>query len=474
MFVDGARLTRLHPSSSPLLHPPPPAGHVPGPARQVSGDIGQDNEALRGDPTHKVVVLSPDWSRALDASAACRFQLRLAREDILEGGTSVFDPTDDRLGPAREQQRRTGSFAGRLRLLPKEGTAFEAQVSVVAGAPAGVEAVGPRDLAVMQYVAERQVPAGLEREWSRHPLHHSPDVVALYEADGTLRYISPSVTDVLGYTPEEMTGKVTIDLVHPDDVEPMIDAMLAVGAAPGPSQPVAFRVRHQDGRWRHLEVMLKDLSDDPEVGGSTVHFRDITDRVEALGASFFDGLTALDGSSAGVANLGLDGRPVRFNDRFSDVLGLPREALLRLGTLADALHPDDRDAHRAELRRVVDGGAATSSEWRVPRSGGTVAWVAWTVQRPVVAGVLSDLLVVTVEDVTPRKDAERAWDLLTPREQEVLALVVDGLNNRDIAAALHVSIHTVKHHVQGVLRKLEVPDRARAAERIAARVRDDR
>ena len=122
MFVDGARLTRLHPSSSPLLHPPPPAGHVPGPARQVSSDIGQDNEAPRGDPTHKVVVLSPDWSRALDASAACRFQLRLAREDILEGGTSVFDPTDDRLGPAREQQRRTGSFAGRLRLLPKEGT----------------------------------------------------------------------------------------------------------------------------------------------------------------------------------------------------------------------------------------------------------------------------------------------------------------------------------------------------------------
>jgi DNA-binding NarL/FixJ family response regulator len=57
---------------------------------------------------------------------------------------------------------------------------------------------------------------------------------------------------------------------------------------------------------------------------------------------------------------------------------------------------------------------------------------------------------------------------LTPREREVLGMIAEGLDNNAIAQRLFVSVHTVKHHVQGVLRKLEVPDRRRAAERAAA------
>ncbi|WP_299056739.1 PAS domain S-box protein [uncultured Nocardioides sp.] len=413
------------------------------------------------------MLLTPDWSGVLDASPACRFQLRLSREDILDGSGAVLDPDDERLVPAREEQRRTGSFRGRLRLLPKDGTAFEATVSVVAAASSGGDGNAREELLVLTYEPERLVPPGLEKEWSRHPLHHSPDVVALYEADGTLRYISPSVEDVLGWTPQEMTGRVTIDLVHPDDVEAMIDAMLTAADDTGPPRPVVFRVLHRDGAWRHLEVMLRDLSDDPDVGGSTVHFRDITSRVEELGASYFEGLNALEGA-AGIANLTPEGRPVRFNDRFGEVVGRDRAELLALEVLGDVVHPDDRAAHAAELRRVARGGEPAATEWRHVRSDGTVAWVSATVHRPPRSVVAPDLLVVTVEDVGARKEAERALGLLTPREREVLGMIVDGLDNNDIARALFVSVHTVKHHVQGVLRKLEVPDRRRAAARVAA------
>lgn len=415
-----------------------------------------------------MVVLTPDWSGVLDASNACRFQLRLSREDILGGGTSVFDPADERVEPARADQRRTGTFHGRLRLLPKDGTPFEATVAIVSGSPASGRDGVSQGLAIMTYEPDRQVPAELEQNWSRHPLHHSPDVVALYEADGTLRYISPSVEDVLGWTPEEMTGRVTIDLVHPDDVAPMIDAMLSVAEVTGPPVPVTFRVLHRDGRWRHLEVMLRDLSDDPDVGGSTVHFRDVTSRVEELGASYFEGLNALDGTSGGLANVTPDGRLVRFNDRFQEIVGHSREDLLHLDSLSDSLHPEDRDAHRAELLRVAQGGGTSVAEWRHLRSDGSLAWVTAKLQRPSPSGVASDLLLVTLEDVGARKEAERAVALLTPREREVLGMICQGLDNSAIAQAMFVSVHTVKHHVQGVLRKLEVPDRRRAAERVAA------
>ena len=52
---------------------------------------------------------------------------------------------------------------------------------------------------------------------------------------------------------------------------------------------------------------------------------------------------------------------------------------------------------------------------------------------------------------------------LTPREKEVLALIVDGHSNADIAFKLTVSMHTVKTHISSVLSKLAVDDRTQAA-----------
>ena len=48
---------------------------------------------------------------------------------------------------------------------------------------------------------------------------------------------------------------------------------------------------------------------------------------------------------------------------------------------------------------------------------------------------------------------------LTPREQQVIQLIVDGMCNKEIAAALGVAIHTVKSHVHSVLQKLSVGSR---------------
>ncbi|MEC5422969.1 LuxR C-terminal-related transcriptional regulator [Virgibacillus sp. C22-A2] len=55
---------------------------------------------------------------------------------------------------------------------------------------------------------------------------------------------------------------------------------------------------------------------------------------------------------------------------------------------------------------------------------------------------------------------------LSPREQEVLELVIEGLNNREIAEELFISGHTVKNHVTKIFRKLEVPDRAHAISKV--------
>ena len=52
---------------------------------------------------------------------------------------------------------------------------------------------------------------------------------------------------------------------------------------------------------------------------------------------------------------------------------------------------------------------------------------------------------------------------MTPREQEVLNLLVDGLTNRAIAGSLYISEVTAKKHVQSIMGKLYAHNRTGAA-----------
>ncbi|MEA3397553.1 MAG: response regulator transcription factor, partial [Chloroflexota bacterium] len=56
-----------------------------------------------------------------------------------------------------------------------------------------------------------------------------------------------------------------------------------------------------------------------------------------------------------------------------------------------------------------------------------------------------------------------AWERLTAREHEVLALVTEGKADREIAQELQISTKTVGNHVSSILCKLRVASRTEAA-----------
>jgi DNA-binding NarL/FixJ family response regulator len=67
----------------------------------------------------------------------------------------------------------------------------------------------------------------------------------------------------------------------------------------------------------------------------------------------------------------------------------------------------------------------------------------------------------------PEQPPAHGIPALTPREQEIAALVAQGMTNRRIASELVLSEHTVATHVRRILKKLELHSRAELAARVS-------
>lgn len=77
------------------------------------------------------------------------------------------------------------------------------------------------------------------------------------------------------------------------------------------------------------------------------------------------------------------------------------------------------------------------------------------------------LVNAALRDPAPSRTAD-AVSALTPREQDVLGLVAQGMTNKEIARQLAISPATVKAHVERIIAKLGVADRTQAAVLAAA------
>lgn len=138
--------------------------------------------------------------------------------------------------------------------------------------------------------------------------------------------------------------------------------------------------------------------------------------------------------------------------------------LLQDGTLGqipgledDALLTGDSPVVRIARATLLEGQVYRSFLWPARDDHLTMEHVRLTV---LAAADLPDFVLGMIV-VAPA--AERRG--LTPRELQVLGLLVDGRSNQQIATRLHITSRTVATHVEHVLHKLEAPSRTLAAVR---------
>ncbi len=101
------------------------------------------------------------------------------------------------------------------------------------------------------------------------------DVIVVADASGTVTWVSPSVTELTGHSPEELVGIHCMALVHPDDVPGLLDRLAA--AAQEQRATVDHRVRHKDHGWVWVQQVVRIMRDDRgAITGSRSSVRDIT------------------------------------------------------------------------------------------------------------------------------------------------------------------------------------------------------
>lgn len=205
---------------------------------------------------------------------------------------------------------------------------------------------------------------------------NSSDILEIIDEDGTVRYTSPSVNNVLGFSPGEMVGSSFTEYLHPEDKGRVQEAFRKVVESPGVmGKPVELRVRHKDGSWRHLEAVGRNMTGDPGIRGVVVNAWDITQRKQVE-----DDLRLRDRAIAASSNGVIitdpnqpDNPIVYVNPRFEQITGYPaEEALGRNCRFLQGEYADQSILE--ELRIAIKEGREWSGPLRNARKDGSLFW----------------------------------------------------------------------------------------------------
>lgn len=109
---------------------------------------------------------------------------------------------------------------------------------------------------------------------------NNSDVISLVNPAGRVLYASESSAKIFGYLPEEIVGRDSFDLIHPEDQDQSRRALDAVVDTPFRPNSISVKVRllRKDGAWCWVENTLFNCLDEPGIKAIVVNCRAIHER----------------------------------------------------------------------------------------------------------------------------------------------------------------------------------------------------
>jgi len=260
-------------------------------------------------------------------------------------------------------------------------------------------------------------------EMIRALVETSQDWVWSIDVQGIHTYCNPAVETILGYRPDELVGKLSLDLIHAED-RVQIEANLPewIKEERGWHNQL-IRWLHKDGDYRYLESNAVPILN---VAGELIGFRgmdrDITERkqveealresekrFQTLAAAAFEGIAFTE-----------QGMVLDANQQFADILGYGMDELMG-SAVRDLVVPEDLEFVES---RILAGSEAPY-EHRALRKDGTMIYIE-VCHRMMSVGERSTR-VTAVRDITERKQAEEALQENEKRFQTLADATFEGI-----------------------------------------------
>ncbi len=109
-------------------------------------------------------------------------------------------------------------------------------------------------------------------------IEKSSDMLVVFDEAMRVSLWSPSATERLGWTADEVMGRDGFALVHPEDRTRAREAFASIINAPGATVRVVYRQLHRDGSTRLVEVVARNLLREHAVRGVVANLHDITEQ----------------------------------------------------------------------------------------------------------------------------------------------------------------------------------------------------
>lgn len=313
------------------------------------------------------------------------------------------------------------------------------------------------------------------------------DGVYTLDDQGRLTYMNRAASKMLGWTEDELRGRPMHDVVHFQraDGSPVAAAdcaLTAAGAVHRLTRTEGEVFTRKDGSTFPVAYSAMPLALGSTVEGISVVFRDLSDPATASGLirvlvvdadpAATDALTAMLTRHEGLEVVGVARSADAAVDQAvalrADVVVLD-VAIPDAGGAATALRIRSRSPSTSILMLVAGHDEAVAAGAIAAGCSGVIdkarIWVE--LAGAVRAAYLGQSSISPAELQAVVTKVREGWQPgrghhLTAREREVLRCITQGMSNQQVAARLHVSVNTVRNHVQRILYKLDAHSKLEA------------
>ncbi|MES2571089.1 MAG: PAS domain S-box protein [Verrucomicrobiota bacterium] len=243
----------------------------------------------------------------------------------------------------------------------------------------------------------------------RNLVETSHDLIWAVDGTGKITFLNQAARRIFGRAPEQMIGRHLTDFIQPEQYK-KDEALFTHAIAQGlDSLDFESCIEHQDG---HLAILNASANlvrrEDGEIVAITGMARDVTEsrRAEqALRESEKRFRAVYEQAAIGICVISLEGRFLRVNRRFCEIVGYSCEELLA-STYIDSTHPDDKSSDMDAVRRLMEGETSVSIEKRYLKKNHTVVWCNLTLSLLREAPHDSEFFIGMIEDITARRRSE--------------------------------------------------------------------